>query len=55
MTADPTGVDRPFLYARIRTGESRRNVSEKHYRVDDEWWLDASAGSYVHLEFAVAV
>lgn len=55
ITPDPVGVDLPFLYARIRTGEPRRKVSVKLHRLNDEWWLDASAGSDARLEFAIGV
>ena len=54
VTPDPSGIDHPFLYARIRTGESRREVSKKLHRFDEEWWLDAGASVDARLEFTVA-
>lgn len=54
VTPDPSGIDHPFLYARIRTGEPRREVSKKLHRFDEEWWLDAGAGVDARLEFTVA-
>ncbi len=54
ITRDPTGVDHPFLYARVWTGEKRHEVSRKLHQFDEEWWLEASARVDARLEFAIA-
>lgn len=54
VTPDPTGVDHPFLYARIQTGEARHEVSRKLRQFDEEWWLDVVTQGDARLEFAAA-